>query len=92
VERGVEHRVLSNVGPSLPALRDQLERGWLVERREVGQRLELGDEDVVDPCRAGMITAMDDAVEDGVDVVGVSERVVERRRFVGRPTDRRSRA
>ena len=86
------------------ARRDDVERGeraGLVQRREVGERLELGEHAVVDPHRvAEALAAVDHAVPDGVDALHAGEGVdqpgvvVPRRREVelGRRPGRRRRA
>ena len=84
MERRVEDRVLLEVGTTLTALRDERECGRLVQRCELGQSFELGDQLVVDERRAWMVATVDDSVDDDVDPVTSGERVVESNRYLGR--------
>ena len=82
VEGGVEDRDVREVREQAPRLGDRGERGRVVERCELGQALQCGDDRVVEDRRLPETRpAVYDAVRDGRDL---ARRILERPERLGR--------
>ncbi len=81
VERGVEAGDVGRSGPVRSRPTERIQRGRLMQRRELGETLELGDERVVDERGGGPGASVDDPVRDGVRRRSCERVVQGRRRF-----------
>ena len=80
MKRGVEAAHLRDVGQEPGDHLERAKRGRLMERREVGQRVQLPEHRGIDQCRFDQLAAaVDDAVADGVDGSAPLELRAERR-------------
>ena len=79
VERGVEARDVRQIRKLCPRRADTRKAGFVVERRELGECVDVVDDVRVDHNRFDELrTAMDDSVPDGSNAIERGARVVER--------------